>query len=234
MCWISTATLVLCWEKNPRCWLSCRWHAREKVNCCCALFQIPGDVQAYFLSDLWGELKKLKWHMRYALRSLFSATCKHQLMPWWLECGKFGSGREKAARGSSQSGGKKKKKKEKKETVWNAAKAWNEQFLSPPSLKCHTSLPLSLFFHASVFHHFPLSLLHFYFPYPLTVLPTLLMWVSTCSSVLRLNILILDHFRCPPLSQTDTFSQQRKSGKPVECKVNVFNWPHPSKCILKR
>lgn len=152
MCWISTATLVLCWEKNPRCWLSCRWHAREKVNFCCALFQIPGDVQAYFLSDLWGELKKLKWHMRNALRSLFSATCKHQLMPWWLECGKFGSGREKAARGSVSLEVRRRRKK--KETVWNAAKAWNEQFLSPPSLKCHTSLPLSLFFMLQFFTTF--------------------------------------------------------------------------------
>lgn len=144
MCWISTATLVLCWEKNPRCWLSCRWHAREKVNFCCALFQIPGDVQAYFLSDLWGELKKLKWHMRNALRSLFSATCKHQLMPWWLECGKFGSGREKAARGSSQSGGKKKKKKKKRQSGMQPKLGMNS--FSPLPLWSAILLSPSLFF----------------------------------------------------------------------------------------
>lgn len=77
------------------------------------LCAIPNSRRCTSLLSVWPVrgIKKLKWHICNALLSLFSATCKHQLMPWWLECGKFGSGRGKAARGSSQSGGKKKKLK---------------------------------------------------------------------------------------------------------------------------
>lgn len=130
---ISTANSGAVLRKNP----GCPSHAGD-------------DVQANFLSDLWGQLKKLRWHMYKALLSLFSATCKHQLMPWWLKCGKFGSGREKAARGSNQSGGKKKKKTDSLECSqsleWTVSlpSLSGVPYFSPPSLffSCFSFSPL--------------------------------------------------------------------------------------------
>lgn len=109
------------------------------------------------------------------------------------------------------------------QTAWNAAKPWYEQFLSPPFPKCHISPLLSLsvslfntafFFCPHTQSHTPLfSFLippflslpsircTFYFPSHLFFRSSL--FTSHCScesvpahniSVLRVNILILNHF----------------------------------------
>lgn len=76
----------------------------------------------------------------------FSDSCKHWVVSWWLKFGNFVSGREKEAPGSSQFGGKRKKAggcQNQSQAVWNPAKPWNEQFLSP-SLSKLPYFPLSL------------------------------------------------------------------------------------------
>lgn len=78
------------------------------------------------------RVRMLNWQACYTLLPFQPAAN----IRWWLKFGKFGSGRRKAALGSSQSGGKNKKKvtggrQNRSQTGWNAAKPWNEQFLSP-------------------------------------------------------------------------------------------------------
>lgn len=81
----------------------------------------------------------------------------------------------------------------------------------PPSLKCHTSLSFSLLYAAfspPIFSHNPsisqsaLQTLHFYFPSHLSFCSTLPTSHCSCESepahnttVIRVNILILDHSR---------------------------------------
>lgn len=148
-------------------------------------------------------------------------------------CGKFGSGREKAALGSSQSGVRQKKKKHpKKQKAWNAAKVWNGT--PPPFEMPYFSFPLSLFFLLQFFTTTVCTALLFPLPshFPTTA------YVSQC---------LLTVFGCLDflswlwsislslsLSQTDSFSQQRKR-EGSWTRVKCFEWlgSHPSKCVLK-
>ncbi len=192
-----------------------------------------------------------------------SVSCKRWVVPWWLKFGKFGSGREKAAQGSGQSGGKTKNKTKQKKENRRPSESEPDSLECSQTLEWTVPLPLPLlsaplcFFILQIFSplFYPNPSISKSACCSLTSLPILisvppsspptahvsqyLPIIPQCSESISLSWIISDLYRGKvsfPLSLfvwTHSLSLQRKSWKPSECKVNVFNCLHPSKCILK-
>ena len=128
--------------------------------------------------------------------------------------------------GSCQSGGKTKKIR--------PSGMQPEWTVSLP-LPLWTLLSLVFFFMLHFFCHFSLILPFVHcsfisltaFPLPL-LLSQYLFRVNQCSDLTTRSWIFPNP---PPLERH--ISRQKKSGKPNECKVNVLEWSHQSKCIFK-
>lgn len=213
---LSKGTLVLGWEKNVPYPDSCSYKRRFTV-----CLSPNSNSWAFCLTS---KVRKLRWHLCDSLLPFFSqlpklgGAMRTEVVKVVIRQGEGSSGVQSVSLEVRQKGKKTRGRQNQSQTAWNAAKPWNEQFLSPPSPKCHispslsTSLSLMLHFFFTHTHHFflpnpsisqsALHTLHFYFPSHLSFRSSL--FTSHCScesvpahniSVLRVNILILDHFR---------------------------------------
>lgn len=175
----------------------------------------------------------LKWHTWNAFLST-SLSGKHRWKPWWL---KYNNVKIRQREGSSWV-----------QTVWNAAKLWSALFPLP-------SLPEESLFHTlsffsvfscvtffSVFHHFASSLPSVCCTFISCAVSSSSPPIAACVSHYLLTVYhcwgtswcwIISDVSLPlplfPSLGLTYFFQQRKSGKSVECKVNVFCWSHPRK-----